>query len=163
MKQINQRYKHSLFCSTSIPFSSCPFAILDKLPLHNLQPAHFLLQIFQLVIQHELLLVQILQSCLPALAVDLLAVILAAAQERCRLSVLAKLKLILSFKATALCLRQLLPCAVMLLVILPLFIGFDPDSQLKREIVVLLPLAFQTVELRVDGLNCSQKGCWTRA
>ena len=46
----------------------------------------------------------------------------------------------------------------MLLVFLPLFIGFDPDAQLKREIVVLLPLAFQSVELRVDGLNCSQTG-----
>ena len=87
---------------------------LDKLPLHDLQPTHFLLHIFQLIIQHEAFLVQIGLCRLPALVVDLLTVILAATQDRCRLSVLAQFILILSFKATALCLRQLLPCAVML-------------------------------------------------
>ena len=50
----------------------------------------------------------------------------------------------------------------MLLVFLPLFIGFYPDAQLKGKIVILLPLAFQTVELRVDRLNCSQTGCSIR-
>ena len=46
----------------------------------------------------------------------------------------------------------------MLLVFLPLFIGVDPDTQLKRESVILLPLALQPVELRVDRLNYSQPG-----
>ena len=132
-------------CSLCIPTRPCPLILLNELPLHNLQPTHFLLHIFQLIIQHKLLLFQILQSCLPSFVVDLLAVTLAAAQDRCRLSVLAKLILILSFKTTALCLRQFLPCAVMLLVFLPLFIGFDPDTQLKGEIMILLPLTFQTV------------------
>lgn len=139
-----------------IPIRLCPLVLLNELPLHDLEPTHFLLYIFHLIIQHKALLVQILQSCLPALVVDLLTVILAAEQDKCCLPVLAQLVLIPAFKATALFLRQLLPCPVMLLVFLPLFIGFDPDSQLKREIVVLLSLALQAVELRVDGLNCRQ-------
>ena len=132
-------------CLSCTPIRLCFLILLDKLPLHDLQPTHFLLHIFQLIIQHKLLLFQILQSFLPALVVDLLPVILAATQDRCRLSVLAQFILILSFKAAALYLRQLLPCAVMLLVFLPLFIGFDPDTQYKGKIVVLLSLAFQVV------------------
>lgn len=36
--------------------------------------------------------------------------------------------------------------------------GFDPGSQLKGEILTLLPLAFQTLEPRIDRLNCGQTG-----
>ena len=69
--------------SSCIPIRLCLLVLLNELPLHDLQATHFLLHIFQLIVQHKALLVQILQSCLPALVVDLLAVILAAAQDRC--------------------------------------------------------------------------------
>lgn len=51
-----------------IPIRLCPLVLLNELPLHDLEPTHFLLYIFHLIIQHKALLVQILQSCLPALA-----------------------------------------------------------------------------------------------
>ena len=152
------QWNSDLYTLPRIPLRSPLLVLLNKLPLHDLHPTHLFLYLLQLVIQHELLLVQIIQRCLPALVVDLLPISLPAVQRSGGLPVLPKLVLMAAFIIAAFFLRQLLSRLAMFAIFLPFFIGFDPDAHLKGEIVILLPLAFQTVELRIDGLDCSQTG-----